>query len=59
WAMAASQLVDALLECGDEERAQVVRRWALERCTDDKSKSWLADSEPDDAAHDDAAASDH
>ncbi|HYK52943.1 MAG TPA: hypothetical protein VEV38_05385 [Candidatus Eremiobacteraceae bacterium] len=59
WAMAASQLVDALLECGDEERAHVVRRWALERCTDDKSRSWLADSEPDDAARDDAAASDH
>ena len=45
WAMAASQLVDALFECGDDERAEFVRRWALGLCTDDASRSWLEDKE--------------
>jgi hypothetical protein len=47
WAMAASQLVDALLECGDGERAEVVRLWALERCADDKAKTWLEEEAED------------
>jgi len=50
WAMAASQLVDTLSECGDEDRAEAVRRWALERCGDDKSRAWLADEAPEDAS---------
>jgi hypothetical protein len=45
WAMAASQLVDALLECGDGDRAEIVRQWALTRCADDKARSWLEDDE--------------
>ena len=49
WAMAASQLVDALFECGDEERAEAVRGWALGLCTDDKSRSWLEDTAEEDA----------
>jgi hypothetical protein len=44
WAMAASQLVDALFECGDEERAEAVRTWALGMCADDKSRSWLEEN---------------
>lgn len=45
WAMAASQLVDALLECGDDERAETVRQWALGMCPDDKSRTWLEEDE--------------
>lgn len=47
WAMAASQLVDALFECGDDERAEAVRGWALGHCADDKSRSWLEDEAED------------
>src|SRR5579864_4709575 len=46
WAMAASQLVDALCECGDGERAEAVRVWALSQCADDKGRSWL-EADPD------------
>jgi len=49
WAMAASQLVDALFECADEERAQAVRQWALGMCADDKSRSWLEENAEEDA----------
>ena len=49
WAMAASQLVDALLECGDAERAESVRRWALACCADDKARAWLEEDEKDNA----------
>jgi hypothetical protein len=48
WAMAASQLVDALFECGDEERAESVRQWALGLCADEKSRSWLEDETQED-----------
>ncbi len=48
WAMAASQMVDALFECGDEERAEFVRRWALGLCADDSARSWL-EAEKEDA----------
>jgi hypothetical protein len=43
WAMVASQLVDALSECGDEDRAETVRRWAAALCIDDKARAWLED----------------
>lgn len=46
WAMAASQLVDALRECGDENRAETVRLWALAQCADDKSRAWLEEDAP-------------
>lgn len=44
WAVAASQLVDALSECGDPERAEEVRMWALSRATDQKARAWLQES---------------
>jgi hypothetical protein len=50
WAMAASQLVDALLECGDDERGEAVRKWALGMCTDGPSRSWLEEDVEDDGA---------
>ena len=43
WAVAASQLIDALNECGDPERAEEVRLWALSRATDLKARAWLQD----------------
>lgn len=41
WAMTASQLVDALSECGDADSAEEVRQFALGLCRDDKSRAWL------------------
>jgi hypothetical protein len=41
WAMAASQLCDALRECGDDERAEAVRGWAIGVCADEKGRAWL------------------
>ena len=45
WAMTASQLVDALVECGDEERANAVREWALSLVKDDAARQWLEDDD--------------
>jgi hypothetical protein len=50
WAMSASQLVDALLECGDDVRGEAVRRWALDMCTDAPSRSWLEEDVEDEGA---------
>jgi len=50
WAMTVSQLVDALVECGEEDRADAVRRWALTRVGDDQARAWLEDDENDDDA---------
>ncbi len=47
WAMTVSQLIDALVECGEEERAQAVRGWALTHIKDDQARAWL---EEDDSA---------
>jgi tetratricopeptide (TPR) repeat protein len=48
WAMTASQLVDALGECGEEERASAVREWAKSQVKDDGARQWLEDDEDDD-----------
>jgi hypothetical protein len=48
--MAASQLVDALLECGDEVRGEAVRRFALGLCTDAKARSWLEEDVEDEGS---------
>jgi len=48
WAIAASQFIDALNECGDAERAAAVRTWALAACADEKGRAWLIE-EADDA----------
>ena len=48
WAMTASQLVDLLSECGDSERAEAVRRWALEQVDDEKARAWLEEGEATD-----------
>src|SRR5579864_8386288 len=45
WAMTVSQLVDALVECGEGERADAVRRWALTRANDDAARAWLEEDE--------------
>ncbi len=47
WAMTASQLVDALVECGDEERANAVREWAMSLVKDEAARQWLEDDEDD------------
>lgn len=47
WAVAASQLVDALKECGDAERAEEVRIWALSRAADQRARAWLQDGPSD------------
>ena len=47
WAMTASQLVDALAESGDSERADAVRTWALAQVRDDAGKQWLQDDGDD------------
>jgi hypothetical protein len=44
WAMEVSQLIDAMRECGDEEAAQSLRSFALERCDDEKARAWLEDA---------------
>jgi len=43
WAMTASQLVDALMESGEEERAAAVRQWAMSQVKDDAARQWLED----------------
>jgi hypothetical protein len=48
WAIAASQFIDALNECGDTERAEAVRAWALSACADDKGRAWLTEDDDDD-----------
>jgi hypothetical protein len=48
WAMTASQLIDALIECGEDERAKVVRQWAMSQVKDDASRQWLEDDEESD-----------
>jgi len=45
WAMAVSQLIDAMLECEDNDRAEAIRSWALERCADDKARAWLEEND--------------
>lgn len=45
WAMTASQLVDALVECGEDERASAVREWAISQVKDDAARQWLEDDE--------------
>ena len=45
WAMTASQLVDALMESGEEERAGAVRQWAMSQVKDDAARQWLEDDE--------------
>ncbi|MDQ6780822.1 MAG: hypothetical protein M3Z37_06690 [Candidatus Eremiobacteraeota bacterium] len=47
WAMTASQLVDALVECGEEERAQAVRQWARGHIKDDQARAWLDEDDED------------
>ncbi len=47
WAMTASQLVDALVECGEGERAHAIRQWALAQVRDDEARAWLEDDEED------------
>jgi hypothetical protein len=48
WAAACSQLIDTLNECGDAERAEAVRVWALASAQDDKARAWLEDDESED-----------
>ena len=43
WAAACSQLIDTLSECGDVERAEAVRAWALTLASDEKARAWLED----------------
>jgi len=45
WAMSASQLVDALMESGEEERAAAIRQWAMSQVKDDAARQWLEDDE--------------
>jgi hypothetical protein len=47
WAIAASQFIDALNECGDTERAAAVRTWALAACADEKGRAWLTEEDDD------------
>jgi tetratricopeptide (TPR) repeat protein len=49
WAMTASQLVDALCECGEEERATAVREWALAHVKDDAARQWLEDEDSEES----------
>lgn len=48
WAMTASQLVDALVECGEEDRAAAIRSWALSHVKDEHARAWLEDDEGSD-----------
>jgi tetratricopeptide (TPR) repeat protein len=48
WAAACSQLVDTLIESGDQERAEAIRAWALAAAQDDKTRAWLEDEDADD-----------
>lgn len=48
WAMTASQLVDALMESGEEERATAVRQWAMSQVKDDAARQWLEDDDQSD-----------
>jgi hypothetical protein len=48
WAIAASQFIDALNECGDVERAAAVRAWAISACADEKGRAWLTEEDTDD-----------
>jgi tetratricopeptide (TPR) repeat protein len=43
WAMTTSQLVDALMESGEEERASSLRQWAKSQVKDDAARQWLED----------------
>ena len=45
WAMTASQLVDALEESGDEDRARAVREWALSQARDEAARQWLEEGD--------------
>jgi hypothetical protein len=45
WAAAASQLIDTLNECGDDDRAEAVRTWALSIARDEKARAWLEDGD--------------
>jgi hypothetical protein len=47
WAIAASQFIDALNECGDADRANAVRTWALAACADEKGRAWLIEEDDD------------
>ena len=47
WAAACSQLIDTLVECGDQERAEAIRVWALAAAQDDKARAWLEDDGED------------
>jgi tetratricopeptide (TPR) repeat protein len=48
WAAACSQLIDTLSECGDAERAEAVRSWALTLASDAKARAWLEEDEDED-----------
>jgi hypothetical protein len=52
WAMTASQLVDALSESGERDRAEAVRVWAQGHVKDDAAKQWLEDESRDDSSDD-------
>lgn len=54
WAMTASQLVDMLVECGEEERATAVRAWAMSQVKDAQARAWLEEDEDEDDEDDDA-----
>lgn len=47
WAAACSQLIDTLVECGDQERAEAVRTWALTMVQDEKARAWLEEDDVD------------
>lgn len=48
WAMTASQLVDALVESGEEERANIVREWAKSQVKDEAARQWLEEDDDGD-----------
>jgi hypothetical protein len=52
WAMTASQLIDALVESGEDERAQAVRQWSMAQVKDDAARQWLEDDDEEDASSD-------
>ena len=54
WAAACSQLIDTLIECDDDERAEAVRAWALTLAGDAKARAWLEDNAEDADSKEDA-----
>ena len=41
WAVAVSQLIDTLAECGNADGAERLRAWALTQASDEKARAWL------------------